>query len=370
MDINYVNSHLIFDTIVGSKAYGIDTPESDQDETGIMIPGREYFFGTQRFEQFQGFEGKDKTVYNIVKAISLIADANPNMLELLWMPERCWLKMTPYWMRFIDNRQMFLSRKLAYTFSGYSISQIFKIRTHRQFILDGKVPKPERKDYGLPEVSIFPSVNFKPLLYSILEIIPRDKHEDFLASMDEVYSIYLMPSVLKYTEPSLNPVTIEWLNKTLKSQATSLTTSHQYVKDEFVEMAKKELVYYSAKQKYEQYCSWEKHRNKKRAEMEIKWGYDLKYASTAIRLLRVGMEALSTGKIIIDRTGVDAEELRSIRQGAWSYEKVEEYAKDAEKKIMELYKTSSVLPKYPDREKIDKLCVEVVDQYLRDHDGK
>jgi len=370
MDISYVNSHLIFETIVGSHAYGTQDETSDIDKAGVLIPDKSYFYGTQKFEQFQGFPNEDKTIYDIRKAISLIADNNPSMMCLLWSPERCYLTLTPYWSKIIDNRNLFLSKKSAYTFTGYSVSMLHKIKTHRQFILNGKPNKPNRIDFGLPEISIFPSVNIKTILSSVMDFIPRDQHENFLADLDEVQSIYVTPTLLKYTDPSFNPITMSLLNSTLKSQANSIVLSHQYIKDEFVEMAKKELKYYSAFQQWTQYCGWEKSRNKKRAEMELRWGFDCKYALHAIRLSRMGVEILETGIVNVDRTNLDSEELRSIKQGAWSYERVEEYAKNAETKIMELYKTSSVLPKYPDREKIDKLCIEVVDQYLRDNDGK
>ena len=41
---DFVNKNLIYKTIVGSKAYGIDTPESDTDIKGITIAPKEYYF--------------------------------------------------------------------------------------------------------------------------------------------------------------------------------------------------------------------------------------------------------------------------------------------------------------------------------------
>lgn len=132
----------------------------------------------------------------------------------------------------------------------------------------------------------------------------------------------------------------------------------------FVEEAEKELKYQTKLMQWKQYEEWKKHRNKKRAELEEKNGYDTKHAAHLVRLLRMGNEILSTGKVNVDRTNIDAEELKSIRQGSWTYDQIEEYAETMDKKLDELYKNSK-LQKNPQIEKIDDLCVEIIDEYLK-----
>jgi hypothetical protein len=77
-----------------------------------------------------------------------------------------------------------------------------------------------------------------------------------------------------------------------------------------------------------------------------------------VRLMRMAKETLVTGKVIVKRP--DAQELLEIRNGAWTYEQLIEYANKEQAALIELEKTSP-LPKSPDRVKIDKLCQDMVE---------
>jgi hypothetical protein len=157
---------------------------------------------------------------------------------------------------------------------------------------------------------------------------------------------------------------LEYLQVGIKSQANTLRSlGPSFIKDEYLEEAGKELEYYTASKEWEQYEAWKKNRNKARAELEIRHGYDCKHAMHLVRLYRMGAEILSTGKVNVDRTGIDAEELKVIRNGAWTFEKVEEYSRQMDENLDELYKESR-LQKSPQLDKIKELCVEVCKEYL------
>jgi len=87
-----------------------------------------------------------------------------------------------------------------------------------------------------------------------------------------------------------------------------------------------------------------------------------KHAMQLVRLMRQGMEILETGEINVYRP--DREELVAIRNGAWSYDKIVNYAQECEDRMDGLYK-SSILPKQPDRNYIDQLCVNIIREYIR-----
>jgi len=78
----------------------------------------------------------------------------------------------------------------------------------------------------------------------------------------------------------------------------------------------------------------------------------------------MGEEILATGKVNVDRTNIDAEELKAIRNGAWTFDKVEEYSNIMDEKLDVLYKTSTI-QKYPQFDKIKTLCVELCKEYLK-----
>jgi predicted nucleotidyltransferase len=364
MEIKYVEDHTIFRCIVGSQAYGTNNEFSDIDYAGVMIPGYEYFLGFKKVEQFQGFE-HDETVFEIRKALTLIADNNPNMLDLLFTSPRCIVKSSKAWDKVLEKRDLFLSKRARYTFSEYAISQLNRIKTHRKFLLDPPKKKPERSDFGLPIDPMFPSSQIKAVCQAALEIIIESERHFFIAELDRIYGDYVIPLLSRYLIPGERILAIEWLQQGIKAQCNSfLTLGTQYLKDEYVDQARRELLYYNANLQWEQYEAWKKSRNKKRADLEEKFGFDTKHSMHLVRLLRMGKEALEHKTIFVDRTRIDAEELKEIRNGSWSFEKIEEYAKEQDSILAELYKTST-LQKSPDREAIHDLCVDIVDDFLK-----
>jgi hypothetical protein len=98
--------------------------------------------------------------------------------------------------------------------------------------------------------------------------------------------------------------------------------------------------------------------------LEEKFGYDVKHAAHLVRLLRMGKEILLTGKVNVDRTNIDAEELKAIRNGSMKYDEVEEYAKKSDEELNSIY-DKSTLQKSPQIEKIDQLCLEVCEDFLK-----
>lgn len=367
MECSYVTPRIIYETVVGSRAYGTNLDETaDYDRAGVMIPGKEFFLGLDKFEQFQGFPEKDRVIYDIRKILKLMADNNPNCLDLLWAPERCLIKTTPYWEKIKDQRDIFLSKRCRHTFSGYAQAQLLRIKTHRKFLLNPPTKEPTREDFGLKPMSIFPTAQLKAIIFSTLGnfLIEEDK-ENFLGELDDIYGDYIIPLFGRYVKEDRRILAMEYLQVGVKSQANTLRSlGDTYIKAEYLEEAEKELKYYHANKEWEQYVSWKAHRNKVRAALEIKFGYDPKHAMHLIRLYRQGYEILETGKVNVDRTGIDAEELRGIRQGSWPFDKVEEYAKSMDAKLDALYKTS-FLPKTPQHDKIRNLCVDTVELFLR-----
>ena len=59
----------------------------------------------------------------------------------------------------------------------------------------------------------------------------------------------------------------------------------------------------------------------------------------------------------------DAAELLEIRGGAWDYEQLLEWAERQDAELQEVY-ARSPLPKAPDIEAIDRLCVELVGEAI------
>jgi predicted nucleotidyltransferase len=94
--------------------------------------------------------GSDEELQELRKFLKLAADCNPNIIEFLYVDKNIIIS-TPIWEKIRNSRDLFLSKKARYTFSGYAISQLLRIKRHRGYLLDGVKHKPSRCDFGLPE---------------------------------------------------------------------------------------------------------------------------------------------------------------------------------------------------------------------------
>lgn len=350
MDREYVDKCTVYSTIVGSNAYGTNTPESDLDIRGIaVLDNLNYYFGyLDRFEQFED-KVNDVVIYDIRKAFRLIADANPNMLDLLFVEDRFHQVVDPIFERVLENRDKFLSKKIRYTYTGYAFAQLKRIKAARSWLLNPPKKKPERSDYGLPE----------------RRVVTRDD----LGAYQWIMSNLLRNTVeyLNFSDETKKELkNANWIGllqrKGIPENCFDEAQDLAGASDEWMEAMKREQGYNNAKRHFDSYTQWKNSRNKKRAVLEEKFGYDTKHASHLVRLMRMGKEILSGGKVLVFRP--DHEELLAIRNGAWSYEQIEEYASTMEQEIIDLTNTSA-LPKEPNRKFLNGLCVEIIEEYLK-----
>jgi len=349
MERKYVEDNTIFSTVVGSTAYGTNTPESDRDVRGIAaIPDEKLYFGyLDKFEQFED-KVNDIVLYDIRKAFRLISDANPNMIDLLYADERFHEKVDPIFERVLENRDKFLSKRVRYTYTGYAFAQLKRIKTARSWLLNPPAKKPERSDYGLPEQKILSKDDLGAFQWVMSHLL-KDTIE-YLNLSDETKEELINANWVGLVQRKGAP------EQCLKEVQTITGAS-----DEWMEAMKREQAYMNAKRHYDSYSQWKHGRNKKRAELEKKFGYDTKHASHLVRLMRMGKEILSEGKVIVFRP--DREELKDIRNGAWEYDQIEEYAHTMEQEIISLT-GDSPLPKEPNRKFLNQMCVDIVREYI------
>lgn len=344
-------NEVIFQTITGSISYGTNIEGSDEDVRGVGIKSdRSYYFGfLKRFEQ-QEDATKDEVIYDIRKFFNLAADNNPSILEILFTDELFWKKTSKHWERILESRDAFLSKNVRFRFTGYSMSQLKRIRTHRTYLLNPPSKKPERSDYGLP---------------SNETLISKDQ----LGAFQWVMAFLLKDTAqyLNFTEATKKELEdANWIGL-IQSKGVPVEQMEKLqeltgMSDNWMQVMKREQAYIHAKREWDSYQNWKANRNKKRAALEELAGYDTKHANHLVRLMRMGKEILDTGKVQVFRP--DREELLSIRNGAWSFEQVEEYAEKMEAEILKSYEIST-LPKTPDRNFLDELCISVVEEFMR-----
>ena len=162
----------IYVTLHGSQAYGLNNELSDVDVKGIVIPPKEVENNLfHRFEQAENnpileeslssFKNPknpkfESTIYSLKKFMVLAANVNPNIIELLWVDPSDILLLTSTMEILLENRDLFLSSKAKFSFSGFAYSQLHKIERHRKWIVRGEIEKPKREDFGLPSKNVLP----------------------------------------------------------------------------------------------------------------------------------------------------------------------------------------------------------------------
>lgn len=104
------------------------------------------------------------------------------------------------------------------------------------------------------------------------------------------------------------------------------------------------------------HMAFEGYMGEKRRKLVKKYGYDTKNAAHLIRLLRMGIEFLTEGKLFVKRQ--DASQLLEIKKGEWTLDKVQEESDRLFKLAEEAY-IRSPLPSEPDYDKVNQLCLEI-----------
>lgn len=115
--------------------------------------------------------------------------------------------------------------------------------------------------------------------------------------------------------------------------------------------------YRAAMKHWDSYRRWERERNRDRAELERRHGYDTKHAMHLVRLMRMGRAALATGELQVRRP--DAAELAAIRGGALSYDRLLEESARLQVE-MRRAAVATALPDEVDRELIDRLVLDLL----------
>lgn len=155
------DGHLIFRAITGSRAYGLDTPESDVDTRGVCIPGARYLLGLGTFEQWES-EGSDHVIFGLNKFVRLALQGNPNIIELLFTPSDCVLFVDPdLGQPLLDAKELLLSRRVGERFMNYALHQLKRIERHYRWLKSPMTTEPLPADFGastLEGKAIFPSI--------------------------------------------------------------------------------------------------------------------------------------------------------------------------------------------------------------------
>lgn len=126
-----LGNNIILLGLGGSYAYGTNTENSDLDIRGIATHNAEDILTRKGFEQVVN-EATDTTVYSLEKIVNLLSNCNPNIIEILGLEPWQYLYTGYIGQELIKNKDMFLSKRAAHSFSGYATTQLRKLSNKEQ----------------------------------------------------------------------------------------------------------------------------------------------------------------------------------------------------------------------------------------------
>jgi uncharacterized protein len=346
MDIQHLRDRglILFECISGSRSYGLDLPGSDTDHRGVFIQPKVEYYGLTYVEQVSN-ESQDQVFYELGRFFELLARGNPNILELLAVPEECILQKHP--LMEAVRPELFLSRLCQQTFARYALSQIQKARG-----LNKKINRPvegERRNI-LDFCYIARGSGSVPLLQWLGENGLKQEQCGLTAMphMRDVYALYIdKEQALGYrgimAKEYSNEVTLSSIPK------GEVPAAYLYFNKDSYSIYCKE---------YKAYQEWVEKRNELRYRGTLEHGksYDAKNMMHVFRLLDMA-EEIALGKGVITKRP-NREFLLKIRSGAFGYDELLERAEAKMQRIQELYEQSS-LPETPDMEKVEHLLVQM-----------
>jgi len=103
----------------GSHLYGTNTPESDVDLRGVVLPLPEEIIGLGRFQQQEKHGDEDTLYYSLPRYIQLLLKGNPNVNEWINADIIDYTVWGVVGAELRDNRARFLSKKLGLSALGY-----------------------------------------------------------------------------------------------------------------------------------------------------------------------------------------------------------------------------------------------------------
>lgn len=410
------SGRLIYQYVRGSHAYGLNVETSDVDTGGVYITTNDILLGLRSGYCEQIADKKNDNVwYEVGRFLELLMNSNPNMLEALFVPERCILYKHPVMDYILENRHRFLTKKAFNALVGYSIDQIHKARG-----LNKKIVKPikERKtpidfcytfkNQGSEPVAQFLKRNGLKQIYCGLvhidnmdqaysvfydwgqhihmewktaeefaEFMMTDEGDKFIETIDRFntdLAYQLRPALTWGKEANRSYNVAKWIamyNEEIKPSGyhgiQKEDGSSNDVHLDSVLKGEKPIFhllynkngYASHCREYKDYKDWEENRNQARYESNLDKNYDAKNMMHCIRLIQMGIELAKTGELNVDREAMgDRDFLLKVRNHGFTYEFLIEYA---EKKKLELDEAAknTILPDELDKDFVNDLLIRI-----------
>ncbi|MEU4159140.1 nucleotidyltransferase domain-containing protein [Actinoplanes sp. NPDC026670] len=128
--IELVERHTALAVVVGSRAYGLDGPESDHDRRGVFVAPTRDFWTLDKPPTHLDGPAEEQFSWEIERFCTLALQANPTVLEVLWSPLVSFRNEDGD--ALVGVRDAFLSRRVAETYGNYARDQLGKVANRHE----------------------------------------------------------------------------------------------------------------------------------------------------------------------------------------------------------------------------------------------
>lgn len=300
------NKHMIFKGISGSHAYGLATPTSDIDYRGVFLPPLDTLLNPLNAPQQVNDDTNDEQIYSFPKYFKLLVEQNPNIIELLWLPEEMILQQSQEWFTLRTYRDELLSKKAYWKFSKYAFDQMNRIKGHNKWI----------SKEGLY------SQDNPPRHYQYCRFLDLKTGEDItptrginLQTWNKFGAKRLSETIFMLFENGIGV-----FDKKGNFKANEPTEFDKSKPAGLLNFQKEE--YKKAETDFKGFFEWKKNRNPDRAKLEHEFGYDTKHASHLIRLQMMGCLILERKEVWVRLPDDMLSTVQDIKFGKKTYEQV------------------------------------------------
>ncbi|MEO3890972.1 nucleotidyltransferase domain-containing protein [Nonomuraea sp. B5E05] len=120
-----MSDDLILSVVMGSRAYGLETEDSDTDRRGVFVAPTAAFWRLEKPPTHRDGPLPEQFSWEVERFCGLALEANPTVLECLWSPVV--EVITPAGRQLRELRTAFLSQRAQRSFAGYAEDQFRRI---------------------------------------------------------------------------------------------------------------------------------------------------------------------------------------------------------------------------------------------------
>lgn len=130
---------VVVETVVGSRAWGLADAQSDTDRRGVFVAPFGWTIGLDPAPRELVSDDGSDTYWELTRAVELGLRADPNTLEMLFLPGADARDEMGQWL--LEAREAFVSQAIYGSFGRYALSQLQRLRQskrlaeHRQAIV-------------------------------------------------------------------------------------------------------------------------------------------------------------------------------------------------------------------------------------------